>query len=708
MRISITPTFLESFSKLPRQAQKQAQDFLVKFEQNSRSASIHLEKIGSFKDQSLRTARISDKYRAVVKVPKTGDIHYLLHVDNHDEAMRWAEDKVFAWNEHTDAVQLYTAPDALAPNPPAAPAPSRTAPPRLFAAIRAEDLLALGVPEAWLERVAALEDLDQLDLLSGHLPDDAFENLFGLADGLPLAELLETMRLGKAKAEDASDMEKRLQSPNNRRNFWLPDDQKLAEALSGDWQKWQIFLHPSQNLLAYRAKTSPMKVTGGAGTGKTTLAVHRAAHLARQGKGPILFTTYTKALVAAIEAQLGLMGLADSARETIRVQNLDALAFQLAREHELLPTGWSVLDFEKNSETELSQLWRDATVGLDLSPEFAREEYQEVIAAQGLRELRSYLVASRQGRGASLSRRQRAEIWNAYELFRKTLEERRQIDRAELFNRCHAHFAPLMASQKPFQHVLLDELQDFAAPELRLVASLVPEKGELLMVGDPFQNIYGRKLNFQQCGISVRGKRSQRLKVNYRTTQQIRSLALRGLAGSAYDDFEGGQESLAGYISLHHGLQPTLMRFDSPDEERAEALAQIRRWIDEQDILPEQIGAMTYRREDLSKLRTLLHNQRLPYLDKPEQMHDAKKEGVRLLTLHNSKGLEFKAVLIFAYESSSSITRHLRHDPPRREQARKDYGALSYVAMSRAVQFLYLSGRPEAIESLSPTQNNNA
>ena len=77
MRLFLYDKFFEKFIDLPKAIQNKVLDFQKKFRDNSRSSAIHLEPIKTFIDQSLRTARVDDKYRAIIRVPESGDDYFL-------------------------------------------------------------------------------------------------------------------------------------------------------------------------------------------------------------------------------------------------------------------------------------------------------------------------------------------------------------------------------------------------------------------------------------------------------------------------------------------------------------------------------------------------------------------------------------------------------------------------------------------------------
>src|SRR5690606_15724078 len=128
--------------------------------------------------------------------------------------------------------------------------------------------------------------------------------------------------------------------------------------------------------------------------------------------------------------------------------------------------------------------------------------------------------------------------------------------------------------------VVADEVQDFSEAALRLLRALVPEgANDLFLVGDAHQRIYGHRPSLSRCGIHVRGLRSRRLRLNYRTTQRIRDWAVAVLQGVTVDDLdEGTDDALRGYHSLRQGDPPVIAPQPTEKDEAAFILTWLERW----------------------------------------------------------------------------------------------------------------------------------
>lgn len=696
----------ETIFSLPRHAQKSFADFIRKFRENSKSSAIHLEPISTFADPQLRTARINQKYRAIIRAPKTGVTYHLLHVGNHDEAMDWASRKVFDWNENTESYQVYTLPSAEeVENPTVKPSIAPAAAPTSAFAQSDAELLAIGVPAILLPSVRQVNDLESLEQLYDYLPIEALENLSMLLEGAEYHTILREVNEGKSQAESREAQE---QSANNQRSFFeLTDDNLLNEMLSGKVAKWRIFLHPSQRKVVEGQFKGPTKITGGAGTGKTVAALHRARFLEQQSnvrrEQPILFTTYTKALSNNLEKELLAMGC-DSGR--VQLRSIDAFVVESAKAAALI-SGGKILDFP-GSKTALN-LWREVTDFRvsPFSPDFLNDEYREVLLHQDIKDKTSYFGASRRGRQRRVTRKDRMAIWELFEAYDAEKKKQGYHDLYEIYNLLTGHFNSL--DRKPFSHIIADELQDFSNVHLRLLRSAVAEgANDLFLVGDPLQKIYRRRIIFSEAGINIRGRRSQRLKINYRTTERIRRAAVNIIRGIEFSDFEEGVEPLNGYVSLRIGNPPTYEVFNTKEMEVARLMERLNNYLhpDEEGkeiVAPKEICVATRRRSDAKVFRNALHQAGIPYFDLTEgriPTGDA-EEGVRLSTFHNLKGLEFKVVFLgnlsantFPFRPSDFQNWTAGEQEMHDERER----SLLYVAITRAIMEAHLSGVGENFE----------
>lgn len=687
MRLFLSDSFFDKFIELPRNVQSRVRDFQKKFRDNSQSASIHLEPITQFKDNTLRSARVDQDYRAILGSIGQ-DTFMLLWVDKHDNAYRWAQNKKFVWNEHTDTCQVV--PISVESPQVTQVEENNTEEPTVLANIEDEKLLMIGVPEELLPLVRSIKDLDDLDRHEQDLPQDAYENLFSIFDGVEIEDIIEEIEAGKSKEGEDS-----LLSNNNKRRFVeITDDEYLAKIMEQGMEKWQLFLHPSQRKLVDSDYKGTIKVSGSAGTGKTIAALHRLKYLASQPQSKVLFTTYTKALKENLEKLASKMEVPS---KNYDLNNIDTVLMDVAKGYHVLPDGFNVLDYSGDDRSKA--LWAEVLESevSEFNEEFLYAEYIDVIVYNNNKNLNEYLVQARIGRSKSLTRKQRVEVWKLKEKYEALKQQKHAVDRLELFN-----MTASFLNEKdihPYTNVIADEFQDFSNPELRFLRSLVAEgRNDLFLTGDPFQRIYsGRKINFGAAGINVRGKRSMKLKVNYRTTEEIKRIAVSVVKGIKYDDLDGGEENNKGYVSLVHGERPTYMVFNSSAEE----VAQVKQYINdclEEGIALEDICIAARTRQLYKDVQDELHRDGVKYGEIKEGKKRGDQDGLSFCTFHSLKGLEYRVVILVGVNERSMPSIATQSYPFNNMDAAeiKDYLAgirsLLYVAITRARQMVFLTG----------------
>jgi len=686
MKLFYYDKFLESYSNLPKGIQKKVQDFVQKFRKDSTMRSIHLEPISTFKDPQLRTARIDQKYRAIIHSSATGDIFHILWVDNHDESMAWAANKVFEWNKNTQTYQVYEHQESVT-----APVEEKLAKAKesYCGKYADEELLSIGIPYPLLPSVKTIDSLGDLEKMEAYLPREAFESIYYLLDGLSIEEIMSEIEDGK---EASDEFVNQLNSANNQRSFFeITDDQYVEEFLQGDLSKWKIFLHPTQRTMVENHYKGSFKLTGAAGTGKTVVALHRLKFLAQLSNTSksILFTTFTKSLVKNLKDSIRELNITTD--KVVR-NNIHNFIVEKARELKLIEEDSKIIDFLNKEKKE--ELWKEV-IEFKLSEfdvDFLMREYEDVILFNNIAVLEEYLKVSRVGLEVPLGRKDRKKVWEIFDYFEKIKNQNRIYYLDEITNKLTTYF--IQQSQKPFEFIVADEIQDFSDVELRLLRAMVGEKeNDLFLVGDPLQKIYKRNINFSRCGINIKGKRSKRLKVNYRTTEEIKRSAVSVIKNISFDDFDGSDEQKQGYISILRGEKPEYKIFKSSEDMNRELLNLIEIIRDNNVLNLNEVCIATRIKQSLNEAKKKLHVSHILYYDLTNQSGD--KNGIILSTFHNIKGLEFKIVILYdvcdttvpnKYFGYESLTEYEKNAYDKSEKA------LLYVAMSRAIKRLFILG----------------
>lgn len=695
MRLFLSDTCYEPLFALPKKIQTKVVNFQKKFRECTTANGMHLEPIAQFNDSSMRTARIDDNYRAVIGLIDNNA--YLLYVGTHENAYNWGIRKKLVWNDHTQACQLVTIQHTTEIIVKTEDNESDVSYP--YANITNDKWLKIGVPEELIAQVKLIRSLDDLEPLEEYLPTDAFENIYNLLDGENIDDIITEIEDGQAK-----ENEDQLLSNNNKRRFVeLSDDDTLQRILYDKMDKWQLFLHPSQQKLVDADYKGTMKVSGGAGTGKTVAALHRLKHLSANPGAKILFTTYTRTLRENLDELVKKM---DINRSHCTLNNIDQVLIETARQYKI-KEGYKILDFSGDEES--LKLWREVleTEVTEFDEKFLYDEYIDVIVYFGNTDVRSYMMQQRVGRTKALSRKQRIEIWNLVEKYVALKQERKVVDRLELFNETTKFLNE--NNIRPYTNVIADEFQDFSNPELKFLRALVAEgRNDLFLTGDPMQRIYsGRKINFGAAGINVRGVRSRRLKINYRTTEPIKKVAVSVIKGISFDDMDGGTESMNGYVSLiHGGEKPIYKMVGSASDE----VSQIIEWINEcvnSHIIPNDICVAAPSMGLMKELQTYMHSNGVAYKTLKGTSKQGASNGISLCTLHSLKGLEFKVVILMGINERNIPSKVAEGYPFSGMDAldKKEFlsskRSLLYVAITRARQLVYLVGYGEPCGLLS-------
>lgn len=687
-KVAIASDFLNAFAGIPKKQQGKVLKFITKFKANPMAPSINYEKIIKFKDPTLRSVRIDQSYRGIVKKPDTGNVFVLLWVDHHDKAYKWAENKICNIHPETGSLQVFDV-EGMPTLQDVGDESSKEDDSSLFADIRDRQLLRFGVPEALLPLVRSIETEKQLDNAAEHLPQEAYEALFYLAAGYSLEEVFLEMEKSEEPQEvDISDYEAALINPDSKRRFFVvEDDLELAEILNAPLEKWRVFLHPSQRKLIEREWNGPVRVLGGAGTGKTVVAIHRARYLAQhiftKDNDRILFTTFTKNLAADIRENLAKI-CPNKVMRRIEVVNLDRWVSDFLRRN-----GYS---YEIDYGRRTASLWKKA---LDMMPSelgfdetFYREEWERIIQPQEVASLNDYFKVSRVGRGVRLSRKMRKEIWPVFEEYRVLLNEN-GFKEGDDAMRDARQLLEGKGAILPYRAIIVDEAQDMGPQAFRLIRQMISKEGvknDIFIVGDAHQRIYRHKVILSHCGLNVRG-RSRKLRINYRTTDETRSWAVSLLKGIKVDDLDGGLDDQKGYKSLLHGVVPVVRNFKSFREEVDFIVEYLLKIKDKEEAIKE-ICLVARTNKLLKQYESALNDKDMDtYFIRRSEAEDRMAPGLRLATMHRVKGLEFDRVIIAGvndgivpYEGVMSDS----SDPIVKRESEVHERALLYVSATRA------------------------
>lgn len=705
VQVAISSDFLTAFARLPKGIQGKVTEFLNKFRNDPTAPGINYEKISNGMDQKIYSVRIDNTYRGIVAREEETGVYLLLWVDHHDEAYAWAQRKRLAVNPKTGALQIFDVREI-----PAVQTVTREK--NLFHDITDEQFLELGVPSEQLKYIRSFPDSNAFYKAANSIPKDAFECLSWLLEGIPINEVLDFAKdereeekqekKGTSQSESTdshgdstessagTSIANALNSSLTKKSFVIVEgEDELRRIMAEPLEKWRVFLHPSQRKIVNRNYSGPARVLGGAGTGKTVVAMHRAKHLSdlADDNGRILFTTFTANLASDIRDNLRKICDRDELRK-IEVINLDAWVNQFLRE-----SGFDAqVDYD-----HIHDLWEKAVLmaGIELPYEtgFYEEEYNRVVISQEALSLEKYVKASRTGRGTRLDRKKRIQVWKVMEAYQNLLKENKIRDINTAMYECRQLL--LAGGGRPrYSHIIVDEGQDFSDNAFRLLRTLAGEEhsNDIFIAGDSHQRIYRNRPTLSKCGINVRG-RSSILRINYRTTDEIRKYAFALLNGISFDDLDDGTDSGDRCESLTHGLKPEVQSFKDAGEEFQYILKQIYKLQDMGVALADICVVARTKKLVNDYIAQITHAGLRAYEIKRNKSDDRTLDGVRVATMHRVKGLEFQYVFVAAVNNKivplASAINHT--DAVSEAESITAEKCLLYVALTRAQKGAYIT-----------------
>ncbi|MCY3751447.1 MAG: UvrD-helicase domain-containing protein [Gammaproteobacteria bacterium] len=689
MKFHYADNFFKALNKLNSQEKSAAKNTVVDLHENLSAPGLQFHRIEGSKDPHFWSVRVNRDIRIVLH--KSENSVLLCYVDHHDDAYKWAERRRIETHPKTGAVQVVEVPervekiaapyfeemDTLAYS--VADTPDQPYLPGPFFSLSEQALLGVGVPEDWVGDIRQASEDGFLDIAE-HLPAEASDALL---------EYVSTSTLPQpASVIPGTDP---FEHPDAQRRFRVMENmEELERALTYPWEQWAIFLHPSQRRLVDRQFNGPARVSGSAGTGKTVVALHRAAAILQKDRqAKVLLTTFSLPLANALKHKLSV--LTGNGNPNMTILPFEGVATELyTLAFGRTPRVANEAQVNGTLETAADELENTA-----FTIQFLASEWRNVIDAWQVDSLETYQNVPRIGRRSRISSGQRERAWPVFARTRELLTGQGLHTWPEIFGEVTAYFAT--QEHKPFTHIIVDEAQDLSVPELRLFAAMKADKPDALFFsGDIGQRIFQRPFSWKALGVDIRG-RSHTLKVNYRTSHQIRRAADR-LLPDVIRDVDGNEENRRDVISVFNGLEPEVKTFDDAHQETEEVAAWVRKIIDD-GINPEEIGIFVRSNSELSRTREVVKLAGQTPLELSNRVED--RDGrISIGTMHLAKGLEFQAVLVMACDDDivpSQARIETVADEDELDEVYETERHLFYVACTRARDRLLISGvKPES------------
>ena len=685
MDFRIADTFIASLAKLTGAEQKAVKTKAFDMQLNPANPGLRFHKLGAVRDPNFWSIRISRDIRLIVH--RSTKNLLLCYVDHHDKAYRWAERRKIETHPRTGAAQLIElrekVEEILVPGYAVRDDPTPVKP-AVLKDVSGEELLEYGVPAEWLEDIRQADE-DGLLELADKLPGEAAEALLELATG----GQPEVSPLAQRGADP-------FEHPDAQRRFrTIENSDQLARALDYPWEKWAVFLHPHQREVVEKDFDGPARISGSAGTGKTIVALHRAVYLAHKNEDSrVLLTTFSKSLASALSDKLPrLISNEPRLAERLEVHSIHAIGHRLYAAHVAPPS----IASRKVVREILGEAAKESG-GLDVNRRWLLDEWEEVVDAWQLQSWEEYRDIKRLGRKTALPEHMRATFWEIFERAKQRLSEEGLITSHEMFTELSQRLK--MRRHSPFDFTIVDESQDLSVAQLRFLAALGGNRANaLFFAGDLGQRIFQTPFSWHSLGVDVRG-RSLTLRVNYRTSHQIRRQSERLLAPEAAD-VDGIVQNRVGAVSTFSGPSPNIRVFDSREQEVKATGTWIAQRVAE-GIAPGEICVLVRSERQLDRAVSAAEESGTPARVLDEQLL-TRKSHVSVSTMHLAKGLEFRAAVVMACDDEViPLQQRIETvaDDADLQEVYETERHLLYVACTRARDHLLVTGVAPASEFL--------
>lgn len=631
MSLILAQSFMKQLKRLPQKEQGVVSRTVLDLQMDPTAATLSLHKVDG--DAGWWSAYANGDLRIILARQGEGEM-VLCWTDHHDKAYLWARRHVLTAHPVTKSMQIVEIPE-VAETPARTDAPSEKPKEPLCAqlGVTREDLLGWGVPEIWVESILqAVDENRLLEIGERHLPAEAAEAVLSIAVG-------EVPQRRDERADDGVDVAQT--EAWNDQSWWVVSaDDDLKTALeNANWDSWCVYLHPSQRKLAYRTYDGPYRVCGSAGTGKTVVALHHAKHiLSTDPDARVLVVTYSGDLAKDLKKRLRTL-LTPRELERCEARAIASFAKDLYERVEKSPKP-IIHRQQLRLEARSILTFNKSLLPKGIGPSFALSEFERIVEPRQIRTEDEYLRAIRRGVHVRLSADKRRALWAA---IGKIYEGINSVDgfltTEQMFAAVGAYFRQHGDAPRYYTDIIVDECQDLCEVELDFLVAYAGAGKRLFFAGDLGQRIIRFSFPWTKHGIDLRG-RSRVLKVNYRTTHEIRSMADR-LTNEVVTDADDISSNRKGTVSLLSGPKPEIRQFAG----EAEEIDGVAQWLDHlyRDLEMPADAVAIFIRSDREYGRAVDALRKSLY--RMEQVQPT------IVQMFKAKGLEYRAAVVMACDN---------------------------------------------------------
>lgn len=681
----VNKEFKKQYNKLQKTDKVRAYEAARKLLVNQLDVGLNYEDLKLGK-KNFWSARVTQAIRIITHEDFEYQVRMLCYVDQHDPAYKWAKRNNPKEHPITRALQIVPEDSELTGYVMELDEPG----PRLFD-LPEDQIMKLGVPPALVHQVESCRTLDRFyNFVALRLPEEARNELLRILDGNK-----------PRKAHQIGEKENPYNHKDSQVRFKkVKDADELHRVLTRE--DWMDFLDSDQKSLSEKEHSGVSKVSGSAGTGKTSVALHRTVHLAQNNpETSVLVVTFSGTLRNELLRLLReLIGHEKSVHERIKVHSAHSIGEKLHIElfkHAKIATEEQIRSFIREGVS----LYQKQKKGMHFSEDFLWTEWRDIIDDLQLKTPEAYRSVERRGRKKQLTERQREAIWPIFEHIRSELKAHKPklITKPGMFENLTEHL--LQTGEKHFDYAVVDEFQDLGRSELLFIRALVGNRSEaMFLVGDAGQRIVRSPYSLKELGLDTRG-RSAVLKVDYRSSNQIRAWAGR-LSEPEMEDVDGNVEDRKGTVSAFFGPPPEAQVFSSQQEELAYVVKTLKEWRNE-GIAPEDMAICVRSESELPRAEAAARGAGIgAYKQNPTSARPRGK--LSLVPMDLAKGLEFRAVVVMACDQDVIPQPQLLEgttDSKYISDVKSAERRRMYVACTRARERLLVTGVAPESEFLS-------